>query len=622
MTFLFPLGFLALLAIPVLIIIYIIKSKYTEQVIPSTYLWELSERFLKRKNPIKMITGILSLILQILAVIFIALAIAHPVFILKGQANDYCFILDSSGSMNMQADGSTRLEKGKKEIEKIISSSADGSSYTLITSGETTDVVFKNNEDKKSVIRQLNDVPYTFVSANVNGAITVAQQLFNDNPSLNMYVVTDKFFDNTENVTHINVFSEEKNYAVSAAEYVFTADGATVQGEAVSYSDDTTLTVNVYTDGATVPVADTQLQVKAGVPAQFTLDVPTSDFRSLTVSVENTDSMSLDNQIKLYNVRNDDNYRTLIVSYKPFLIKAALSSMGNMNCVAVTPDEYTPDTGRGYSLYIFDSDDEMPFSPDAIPTDGAVWFVNPSQSVEGTGFSRRGVQSVSGYGELELNTSTSTKIKNLLKGTTVSDTTAIDSYVKCGLYRTFYTLMFCGGDPVVFAGTNEYGNREVVFAFDFNRSNFPLTYNGRAVLYNLLNYTFPKLVDEETGVCGDTVSVNVLPGCSSLKVSAPSGETVYLDASEAICEYEMTEVGEYTVTATVGSVIQSANFYALLPETERLTYVKETNFVISGEPGTQKRDGKYEDLLYAFIILAVIVVADWAVYCYEQYQLR
>ncbi|MDE7076738.1 MAG: BatA domain-containing protein, partial [Clostridia bacterium] len=43
MTLLYPLGLLGLLAIPVLILIYIIKSKYTEQVISSTYLWTLSE---------------------------------------------------------------------------------------------------------------------------------------------------------------------------------------------------------------------------------------------------------------------------------------------------------------------------------------------------------------------------------------------------------------------------------------------------------------------------------------------------------------------------------------------------------------------------------------------------
>ena len=66
MTLLFPLGLLGLIGVPVLIAIYIIKNKYTEQVISSTYLWTLSEKFLKRRNPINKLTGIISLILQIL----------------------------------------------------------------------------------------------------------------------------------------------------------------------------------------------------------------------------------------------------------------------------------------------------------------------------------------------------------------------------------------------------------------------------------------------------------------------------------------------------------------------------------------------------------------------------
>ena len=117
MSFVNPLGFLGLIAVPVLILIYILKRKYTEQVISSTYLWTLSERFLRRKNPISRITGIISLILQIFIVIFISLAIANPVFVLKGMANDYCFVLDASGSMNMTLDGSTRFERARDVIE-------------------------------------------------------------------------------------------------------------------------------------------------------------------------------------------------------------------------------------------------------------------------------------------------------------------------------------------------------------------------------------------------------------------------------------------------------------------------------------------------------------------------
>ena len=89
-------GLWGLIGIPILILIYIIKNKYTEQTVSSTYLWTLSERFVKRRNPLTMITGLIALILQILAVAAISLAIAHPVFTLKDAARQYYFILDKS----------------------------------------------------------------------------------------------------------------------------------------------------------------------------------------------------------------------------------------------------------------------------------------------------------------------------------------------------------------------------------------------------------------------------------------------------------------------------------------------------------------------------------------------
>ena len=182
--------------------------------------------------------------------------------------------------------------------------------------------------------------------------------------------------------------------------------------------------------------------------------------------------------------------------------------------------------------------------------------------------------------------------------------------------------MYCNNDPIVFAGTNAHGNREVVFAFDFNHSNFPVSYNGRALLNNLINYTFPTIVDETTAYSGETVTLNVLPGCTSLMVTSPSGEEDYLDTSETLSEYQVTEVGEYAVTATIGNIRQTAYLYSCYPVDERELNVKQTNFVLSGEADNAGRDGKFEDILYLFIIIGVLVIADWAVYCYEQYQLR
>ena len=47
MTFLYPLGLLGLIGVPLLILIYILRSKYNEQTVPSTYLWTLSEKFFR-----------------------------------------------------------------------------------------------------------------------------------------------------------------------------------------------------------------------------------------------------------------------------------------------------------------------------------------------------------------------------------------------------------------------------------------------------------------------------------------------------------------------------------------------------------------------------------------------
>ena len=47
MTFMYPLGLIGLVGVPLLILIYILRSKYNEQTIASTYIWTLSEKFFK-----------------------------------------------------------------------------------------------------------------------------------------------------------------------------------------------------------------------------------------------------------------------------------------------------------------------------------------------------------------------------------------------------------------------------------------------------------------------------------------------------------------------------------------------------------------------------------------------
>jgi hypothetical protein len=617
MTFLYPLGFLGLIAVPILIIIYIIKNKYTEQVISSTYLWTLSEKFLKRRNPISKLTGIISLILQILAVVAISVGIAHPVFTLRGAASEYVFILDGSGSMNIAQGETTRFDLGKEQISSVISNSSDGSTYTLVYVGASTDIVYESIDDKDRALTMLEELDASYCSVGFADALNVAQEYFNASPWIKTYLVTDKSYESAQNVqvvtVPVNGTEGVENYALSQINVSVTSSQLKVTGNAYSYESDVDLTLKLFIDGN--ECGEQQVEVKKLEAASFEFVSSNVEYSSVRVEITQTDCLAEDNGSTIFNVRYDSTFKTLIVSDAPFFVQAALSSLGNTQTEVISTDKYNGESG--YGLYVFDG-----YTPATMPKDGAVWFFNPVGNVENSGFSVQGEVELSGAGKMVYASSSSTKLKNLVKNLAKSDAYLL-KYVKCGLYRSFTTVLTYDGNPLVFAGTNSYGNRQVVFAFDLHDSDFALSQDFIVLSQNLLNYTFPSIVDEASYYCGDTLQINVLPGCDSVRIDSPLGNVTYLEAGSDSVEYELTEVGVYKVTMIAGSSDRGvANVYCSLPENERFTTVSETSFILTGEAQEKSIDGKYDDLMILFILLAVIFVADWMVYCYEQYQLR
>ena len=253
MTFLYPLGLLGLIGIPILIIIYIIKSKYTEQTVSSTYLWTLSERFIKRKNPISRLTGIISLILQLLTITVVSLAIAHPIITVPNAANEYCFILDASGSMNMETDGVTRFEAGKADIASTVEDATGGSLFTLIYAGDTTSVVFERTGNKEHALILLDELKPCYGTGDMTDATSIAQGYFNENPSMITYLVTDKLYRMDNNVILDSVNRDEKNVSILDASYTLIDGKLSVSGTAMSYSGSELVTMNLYINGSDTP---------------------------------------------------------------------------------------------------------------------------------------------------------------------------------------------------------------------------------------------------------------------------------------------------------------------------------------------------------------------------------
>ena len=626
MTFLYPIGLLGLIGIPILVILYLIKNRYTEQTIASTYLWRLSERFLKRRNPLSKITGIISLILQILLVTVLSLAIAHPIIILPGAAHEYCFILDGSASMNMEKDGVTRFELAKEEIVEIIGDAKDGSTFTVVLVGDTTEILIEKSDSAAKVSDRLNSAVCSESDADYTDAIGVAQGYFDESASALTYFITDTDYAETENIKAINVARSENNISIEDVSYVRSGSTITVMGNAVSYGADRIVDIELYSDLSDEPVGTTKVQAFKDKPASFSFTVELPEFYSLIVKTISEDAYAADNTAVVYDIESENSYNALLVSDAPFLIETAVEAVSNAEIRIMSTEEYKKEEERlakldkivnGYSLYIFDT-----FSPASLPKDGSVWFIGADTNVVGSGFSVQGEVLLDEADVITKSNSTVSIVRKLTDGM-VDNEIYISKYVKCGIYGDFTTLFTYRGNPVIFTGLNDYGNREVVFAFNLHDSDITLSLDYLVLLGNLLDYSFPEVIEKTEYYCGDTAEINVVSGCESIRVETPDGQAFYADISSAISEFELTEVGEYKITVNISGAERPAYYiYSSVPKEERRTEVSADYIGLQGEANSKGSDGRYDPMAILFVLAALIFTAEWMVYCYDKYQLR
>ncbi len=612
MRFGYPLGLIGLIGIPILIIIYIIKNKYTEQTIASTYLWRLSNQFLPKRKPISALSGIICLILQILTVLIISLLIAHPIISIPNAAKEYCFIIDASGSMNMVVEDTTRFEIGKDKIEEVITSSADGSKYTLVYVGSTARVIYEKLGDKEKAVELLDKVEPTGVTVSFTNTLKYVQDYFNQNNSLVTYLVTDKDY-KSENIKIINVSNNESNFAILNAKEEILNSKLEISGSIISYESDTTLNVEIYINDKledTLNIDVTKMQ-----EAPFTYTSSKVDYTSIEIVINNTDALTLDNSYKIYNIEKNHEYKTLIVSDRPFYLLSGIKTVGNTDVTIVASEDYNPNVS-GYDLYIYDA-----VSPVSLPNDGTIWLFGAPVSISGSGFSVQ--DTIINEEGMELTyPKNSTSTFKILTNNLTKEQIYVAKYIKYGLNNNFTTLLTHEGQPVVFTGVTDFGNREVVFAFDLHDSNLPLLIDYLVLSKNLLDYSFPTVIEESSYICGQTVEVNVISGCETIKIETPSNSVSYLDVTSEYSTYKLTEVGTYKIILMIGDVEKEFEIYSSLPN-EESGFVSEIETLdLQGVQGNDYSDGIYDKLIILFVILIFIYIADWVVYCYEQYQIR
>ena len=629
MSFQYPLGLLGLIGVPILILIYIIKSKFTEQTVSATYLWTLSERFLKKKRKDTKLTGLISLILQILAVTVISFTIAHPVITLTGEAKDYYFILDSTGSMNMvTSEGKTRFDLGKEKIKEIIDESVDGSLYTLISVSNDTFVLYEKEKSRETAVALLEKAQCGYGSSDFADAKEMAEEHCNENAAAVVCLATDKKYSALSDIQLLDVSDSKNNYALFDIEYTYSALGELkISGQAISYGKDDTLEIVLSLDGDDSGEHKITKNVKKAEAVKFSFDIKADEYKAATVKITNKDSLMLDNESVIYNVKSENSYKTLLVSKTPVFLETVLSVVSNADITVMKPDEYLAYEAEsnsvitGYDLYVFQS-----CNPKAVPREGSVWLINTSASIENSGFGYQNQVVLDAPDEIDKTKNTASVIREQLLKDVSGKNIIITKYARYHTSnRKFYTLFTYEGNPVIFTGMNVHGNRQVVIGFDLHDSDLPMSPDFVVLSKNLLDFSFPTVVDETYYECGDIAEINVVSGAESIRVEAPSGKLTHIGLSEAVGSVQLDEVGEYAIKVATKDGLKTYRIYSAMSSLEinpQESVEEEFSLDIKeGASGTEI-DGFYDKLLILFICLTVIFVADWVVYCYDKYQLR
>ena len=634
MRFAYPAGLWALGAgLILLIILFLIRPPFQDYPVSTTYLWKLSEKFRKKRLPIRRAKKILLLLLQALCVAAAALLIAQPSLPMPGSGKDWIAVIDISGSMTAMEEGTSRLEKAKSEVLRRAASLERGSAVTLITAGASPEVLLLQGRDQAEVRRALDRVASDWSEAATDEALVLAGNAASNCQDAEITLYTDMDYLSASGLTVENVASGSRNAAIPSLTCSMESGYAHFSAELVYYDpqdgsqddpqDDplTRLTVALYVDGKLIGAKTVDVALGNTSVETTVLDWPVRDIRSfvsarMVLSVE--DAIAQDNEAWCL-APPTKNVKVLLASDTPFYWEHALSALPEVD-LTVTEAASASLTSGGYDLYIFDGS-----APDPLPSDGSVWLSAVRSAPRDTGL--RLNELVRG-GSLASSKTMPAILCELTTGLSLRDVT-VQRLVSTQETERFAAVLTAGGKPALLAAQEADGRWTMMLTFDVHNSNLPLTADFVILLRNMLRFCVPDMLTARVFTCGDTVEASVLPMATALYLQHPDGRMTSLSADGRTASFQLNQPGVWTLLASRGAWDDRyCDFVARFPGSESDTRrrVSPTALLVSRREAavdetllSETEENRSDTRMFLAALLLLFLVTEWVVYHHEQY---
>lgn len=593
MRFLYPWGWAALLAVPVILLMYLLKQKYKERQIPSLYLWEKVLRQTQSHQPWQKLRKNKLLFLQLTAAVLLAAALASPHVAGLVEAESYVLALDCSMSMQAEdADGS-RFDAAKSDLIQVVEDAPAQTVFSLVLLDNEPKTMVSGGK-KDAVLRALESAAPGGTGVDWQKAETLIQAeqdategkvlLFGDDGGTFRGIAPQVF----------SYGGPTENTALTLLSCAPGENGLSVLVHIRHYgSTPTEKEVTLFADGVAIDTKTVTLEAEGQKDVVFQ-GVPEGS-GALEARMTPQDVLPADDAVYGSAGGGSEN-RVLLVSQGNLFLEKSLSLLDGVELYVTNAAEGL----SGYSLYIFDG-----ILPEQLPSDGYCMIFSPEKDMSGLT-----------VGEKQEISASVTSGGN----TPWEDTESLSFALREGrsLSADWGTpFLWADGKTLAIYGQPE-GRKTVVFGFDLHDSDLPLKMEFPVLMYRLLEWYFPAAETMAQGNTGEALSLPLQPATEQAWVLTPEGERVQIAPPFPAQTFTQTkEAGVYWLQEEDGSGVLRQTPFGLNVNTEEsdLRVRQETE----GQGETEKNTfmGNHDLTSLALLLVLAAILIEWRVNCRE-----
>ncbi|WP_297994665.1 BatA and WFA domain-containing protein [uncultured Clostridium sp.] len=584
-----------LLTIPPVIMLYILKRKYKEEVISSSLLWKEVYKNTRANTPWEKFKKNIMLLLQIIIILSIILALMSPFINIGGKTyKNVIIVVDNTASMNtIYDDKISRLEKGKLLAKEYLNSTREGTKAYVISYDGNSNLLLNGEFNKFNSESIIDNISKSYNTGDISDVLSFVKAIGDGiKEEYEALIFTDKQISISDingkvvylgnsglNASIDNISHKLVDGKIKVIANVTNNGDRTYEGDFSLYNGEKLLEVNKI-----------NLGVSESKTLSFELDALSSDY--LKGELSRKDILMEDNTY--YHVINENKVKkvkkVLLVTDENVFLEKAFGIIENTE-VYKTNDPNNITENDEYDLYVFDNK-----MPELMPKNGNILFINPS----------------------------SNEFFNVLNGGEMGEVKAVKGAVSSYLENTQFTLSEYKIIETPYYGTNiltiddnsigfkgEVNDRKIAaLSFDLHSTDFALKKEFPILIYELGEELISTgMVYKNNFTAGEKIVVKSSDFESEINVTYPNGEIKELKSGDEL--KGNLELGIYKINQNDNKESFSVNFPSLSESNTSIEEVGENNNIVDGKSNLKSGF----NMTRVFILLAILVVAfEWIFY--------